>query len=117
MELAWIVVDDLKKAVQFYTETVGLKLMTLEENFGWAELEGQEGGARLGIAQASAECKAGQNAYVTFTVENIEHAHAHAIKNGAQAIGPLQEIPGHVKLQTYADQDGNHFQLAQMLET
>ena len=45
MDLAWIVVKDLKQAIQYYTETVGLKLMVYDEKFGWAELQGHNGGA------------------------------------------------------------------------
>ncbi len=55
MDFVWIVVNDLEKAIKFYTETVGLKLMELHEEFGWAELEGNKGGARIGIAQKSAQ--------------------------------------------------------------
>jgi predicted enzyme related to lactoylglutathione lyase len=69
LDLAWIVVKDLKKAVKFYTETVGLKLLELHEEFGWAELQGPDGGARLGIGVENDKdpIKAGTNACVTFT--------------------------------------------------
>ena len=67
MNLVWIVVNDLKKAIEFYTETVGLKLMEQNDQFGWAELEGHNGGARLGIAQmclkSEDDVKPGQNSY------------------------------------------------------
>ena len=76
MDLVWIVVKDLKKAIKFYTETVGLKLMVSEESFGWAELQGHSGGTRLGICQVQpdGEFKAGQNAVMTLTVEDVEKA-------------------------------------------
>jgi predicted enzyme related to lactoylglutathione lyase len=115
MELAWIVVNDLKQAVKFYTEIVGLELMEFNEQYGWAELQGKQGGAKLGIAQASEEIKAGQNAHVTFTVANIAQATENAVKKGAKPVGPMQEVPGHVKLQTFVDQDGNHLQLVEKL--
>lgn len=116
MGLSWIVVKDLKKAIEFYTNVVGLKLMELHEQYGWAELEGHEGGARLGIAQYQAEGpKAGQNAVVTFTVANLEQAKANAAKKGAQCVGELEEVPGHVKMQTIVDADGNQFQLVELL--
>jgi len=116
-DLAWIVVKDLKKAVKFYTETVGLKLNSVHEEFGWAELEGPKGGARLGIAQENDQdpIKAGGNACVTFTVENLEKSRDSFLKKGAKFLGDIMEVPGHVKLLTGVDADGNHFQLAQML--
>lgn len=117
IELTWIVVKDLKKAIQFYTETVGLKLMEEHEAFKWAELQGYEGGARLGIAQASSEesVQPGSNAIVTLTVDNIEQALKHFKAKGARLIGDMMEIPGHVKLHSVEDSDGNRFQLVQKL--
>lgn len=117
-DLAWIVVKDIKKAVKFYTETVGLKLLKLHEEFGWAELQGPNGGAMLGIAQENANdpYKAGTNACLTFTVENLEISRDSFLQKGAKFIGEIIEVPGHVKMLTGVDGDGNHFQLAQMLE-
>lgn len=117
--LAWIVVNDLKKAVEFYTKVVGLKLMELHEQYGWAELEGQQGGARLGIAQKCPDGNdgvlPGQNAVITITVENLDNFVADLKKKGAHLIGEIQEVPGHVKMQTVVDTDNNRFQLVQVL--
>jgi hypothetical protein len=38
------------------------------------------------------------------------------IKKQVKMLGEMMEVPGHVKLQMFQDSDGNHFQLAQMLE-
>ncbi len=56
--------------MKFYPETAGLKL---HEEFGWAELQGPNRGA-IGIAQENGNdpIKAGNNTYLTFTVENLE---------------------------------------------
>jgi predicted enzyme related to lactoylglutathione lyase len=118
MDLAWIPVNDLKKAVKFYTETVGLKLKELDEQFGWAELEGNNGGARIGISQMNPsenEVRPGQNAVLTFTVHSLEKAISDLLAKGAKLIGDVQEVPGHVKLQTVFDVDGNRFQLVEVL--
>jgi predicted enzyme related to lactoylglutathione lyase len=118
MSLVWLVVNDLKQAIKFYTETVGLKLMETNEQFGWAELEGQEGGARLGIAQkclkSEDDVKPGQNAVMTFTVASLEKGIAEMTEKGAKLIGEIQEIPGHVKMQMAEDGDGNRFQLVEV---
>ncbi|MBS0616311.1 MAG: VOC family protein [Verrucomicrobia bacterium] len=117
MDLAWIVVKDLKEAVKFYTEVVGLKLSEIHEQFGWAELAGPDGGSRLGIAQAQHEptVAPGSNAVVTFSVSHIEQVVENFLKKGAECVGKIQEIPGHVKLQMVRDKDGNYFQLAEMI--
>jgi len=119
MDLVWISVNDVKKAVKFYTETVGLKLKEFDENYGWAELEGQHGGATIGLAQCQPNSedniRPGQNGVMTLTVDNLENTIAHLTKQGAKLVGKVQEVPGHVKLQMVADSDGNHFQLVQEL--
>jgi len=115
MHLAWIVVSDIKKAIKFYTETVGMKMNSFDEEFGWAELAGHEDGARLGIAQTS-EHEAilpGQNAVFTLSVDDIQTTKSDLSKKGAKMVGEVLDIPGVVKMQTVVDQDGNHFQLVE----
>lgn len=118
IDLCWIVVKDLKKALKYYTEVVGLKLIEHNEHYHWAELQGYQGGARLGIAQDSdmEEVKPGQNAVVTYRVEEIGIALEEMKKKGANCVGSPIEIPGHVKMQTMKDDDGNHFQIVQLLD-
>jgi len=117
IELIWIVVKDIKKAIEFYTKVVGLKLEEFEEKYGWAELSGKEGGARLGIAQKSDHepIQPGQNAVVTCTVENLDKAKADFLAKGAKMQGDILEIPGIVKMQMVVDPDGNHFQIVEKL--
>lgn len=115
--LSWIVVRDIKQAIQYYTETVGLKLMEFSEEYGWAELQGYEGGERLGLAQSNphSEIPAGANAVVTFSVENLDVAKKNMVEKGAKVVGEIIEVPGHVKMQTMVDQDGNTFQLCELI--
>lgn len=117
--LCWIVVKNIKIAVDYYTKIVGLKLVEFNEQYGWAELAGYESGQRLGIAQESPQeaFKAGQNAVVTFTVANIVEAKQAMAEKGAKCVGEIVEVPGHVKMQTLVDQDGNHFQICEILSS
>ncbi len=114
--LSWIVVADMDAAVKFYTEVVGLTLHELSEEFGWAELSGPDG-CRLGLAQENAEfhMKAGTNAVVTITVENLDAAMKELSEKGAQLIGDVCEVPGEVKMQSILDKDGNALQIVEML--
>lgn len=119
IDLVWIVVKDFKNAVKFYTEVAGLKVVEKNEEWGWAELEGHHGkGMRLGIAQQRPNgqdpIQPGQNSVVTFTVDNIEQANKDIIKQGANLVGEVIEVPGHVKLQTVRDAEGNFFQLVEV---
>jgi predicted enzyme related to lactoylglutathione lyase len=116
-DLAWIVVDNLKEAVKFYTEVVGLKLMEMSEEWGWAELQGKTG-ARLGIGtcNSSSSVQPGQNAVPTFSVEDLDKTLAEMRQRGAICIGDVLEVPGHVRMQTVKDLDGNQFQVVQKLD-
>lgn len=117
IDLAWIVVANLESAVKFYTDVVGLKLVEKSPEFGWAELQGHDGGAFLGIAQASPQedHPAGHNAVITLSVANLEATVADFSKKGGRCVGEVLEIPGHVKMQSIVDVDGNKLQLVQKL--
>lgn len=117
MFLSWIVVKDIEKAITFYTEVVGLTLKEFHKEFKWAELSGPHG-SMLGIGEESAECpmKAGINAVITVSVDDINDAIAHFIEKGATLVGEVIEIPGHVKMQTFKDGDGNTMQLVQKMD-
>jgi predicted enzyme related to lactoylglutathione lyase len=113
--MVWIVVKDIKNAIKYYTETVGLKLEQFTEQFNWAELSTPEGECRLGICQEEGEMRAGTNAVVTLSVANIDEACADLKKKGAKLLGDVIEVPGHVKMQTVMDADGNQFQVVEVL--
>jgi len=116
MNLAWIVADDFEKTLTFYTDVLGLKILSRTDEYQWAELQG-ENGAMVGISAKSDECplKPGKNAVLTYTVENIEAARKELVDKNVELIGKIQEIPEHVKLQLFKDPNGTIGQLAQLL--
>lgn len=118
MHLAWVVVADLKAAVKFYTGTLGFKVDELQEAFGWAELVSSGSSFRLGLAQYQphVEVKAGSNAIITITVDDIATAREEMKKKGVKLLGDVVEVPGQVKMQTFSDVDGNLFQLCELLK-
>lgn len=122
IHMVWVVVKDLDKAIQYYTETLGLALQDLSKEYGWAELSGPTG-SRIGLAQHNEKSgewdatnvKPGQNAVITFTVKDINAAIESYSQKGVRLLGKVMEVPGEVKLQTFQDLDGNLFQLAELL--
>ena len=120
ISLGWIVVKDLDAAIAFYTDVVGLKMTQHTPEFGWAEFEG-ENGMTLGIAQENDQMndpmteKAGKNAVMCVSVENLEDAIVHYKEKGAKFVGDVIEVPGHVKMQTFVDADGNALQLVEQI--
>jgi len=117
MSLAWVTASDIKKAKAFFADTLGLDLTTDSAEHGWLELKGKDGGFTLGVGMSSPECpsKAGQNAVVCLDVDNVEETKKDLESKGVKFLGDIQEVPGHVKLALFADEDGNLFQLAQCL--
>ncbi len=115
-DLAWIVVSDINRARKFFTETIGLKEHVFSEEHFWAELGAEKGGSVLGIAQENPEMKAGSNAVVTFTVDNLDSTLKAFKDQKVDLIGEVMEIPGHVKMQLFRDVDGNLFQLVEKLD-
>lgn len=113
-QLAWIVVKNVEQAIAFYRDTVGLELKEFHPEFRWAEMSGPNG-AILGIGEADPQTNIppGSNAVVTITVSDLDKALAHFKAQGAKLIGEVVEIPGHVKMQTFTDSDGNMLQLVQ----
>lgn len=114
--LSWISVSDINKARDFFSNTLGLKEMNFSEEHGWAEMTFEEGGYTLGIAQEDPQLPAGENAVVTITVEDIEEARTAFEKKGVALLGDILEVPGHVRMQMFADPDGNKFQLVQIVQ-
>jgi predicted enzyme related to lactoylglutathione lyase len=96
---------------------VGLTLKEFHPEFNWAELSGP-GGSILGIGQedSEAQMKAGVNAVVTIAVSDLDAALKHYREKGATLVGEVIEIPGHVKMQTFTDADGNTMQIVQKLD-
>ena len=115
IDLAWIEVSDWEKAKQFFTEVVGLKVVSTQEQFGWMELRGADGGTLLGVAKSNEgnDLRPGQNAIVALTVDDIVATKAEMEAKGATFHGDIMEVPGQVKLALFSDPDGNLFHLVQ----
>lgn len=116
VNMVWVVVKDLKQAIIFYTDVLGFKLENESPEFGWAELTSSQG-TSVGLAQESPafSARAGSNAVITITVPDIEVARESLKAKGVTLEGEVMEVPGHVKLQSFLDTDGNYFQLVETL--
>lgn len=118
-DMAWILVSDINKAKKLFTEVLGLEIGSDTPEYGWVELVPKEGGSALGIGQYNPQygkdVKPGENAIVTFSVDNIVAAKALLQENNVTLLGDIVEVPGHVKMLFFADADGNKFQLVQVL--
>lgn len=115
--LAWVSTSNFSEAKKFFVDTLGLNVASGCEDYSWLELSGEEKGMLLGVAGASDECevKPGNNAVVTFTVDNIEQAREELSQKGVK-VDEIKEVPGHVKMcNIYFD--GNVYQIVECLDT
>ncbi len=119
IDLAWITVSDSEKAKSLFVDVLGLTLHSEAPEYGWMELQGKDGGAMLGIGKScdGYSEKPGQNAIVTFTVDDVVAMHNVLKSNNVTILGEIMEVPGHVKLLMFSDADGNRYQLAQDLKS
>jgi predicted enzyme related to lactoylglutathione lyase len=119
IDLAWITVSDIKKAQKFFVDTLGLGQENFTPEHNWLEVKGKLGGMGLGVgATADAESehftmKPGQNAVVTFTVDDIVKTMKELQAKGVKFIDEIMEVPGHVKMVSFVDSDNNMFQLVE----
>lgn len=118
-DMAWITVADITKAKKLFVDILGMKLQADTPEYGWLEVVAKDGGSALGIGQFNPEygkeVLPGQNAVVTFTVDDIVAAKAVLEKNNVTVLGDVVEVPGHVKMLFFADADGNKFQIVQLV--
>lgn len=118
-DMAWITVGDIAKAKKLFVDVLGMQVRSDAPEYGWMEVVAKDGGSALGIGQFNPEygkeVLPGQNAVVTFTVDDIVVAQAVLEKNNVTILGDICEVPGHVKMLFFADADGNKFQIVQLL--
>jgi catechol 2,3-dioxygenase-like lactoylglutathione lyase family enzyme len=111
--IATIYISDMDRSVQFYTETLGLRLA---QRFGnhWASVEA--GNLSIGLHPASDKNPAGRNGSTTvgFEVEdNIEQTVRTLEQKGVKFRGPVaQDMAG--KFAWFEDPDGNGMYIYQV---
>jgi predicted enzyme related to lactoylglutathione lyase len=110
--VSWFHVRDFEEAKKFYGQVLGLK-KTFEMQ-QWAEFAGGEGEAAIGLAGSPQPAKE-TGATIVLRVDDIERERKRLQSGGVQFEGPIEEIPGAVKLVAFRDPSGNRLQLCQVL--
>lgn len=114
-DLAWISVSDIAKTKQFFVETLGMKIMEDNAQYGWLEIQGTDGGARIGVGACTSQgpLKPGNNAVISLTVDDILATKKMLETKNITILGDIVEVPGQVKLLLIQDPDGNLIHLCQ----
>jgi catechol 2,3-dioxygenase-like lactoylglutathione lyase family enzyme len=114
---ATVMVSDFDRAVDFYTKTLGLKLMS---RFGneWAEVSAGQG-LTIGIHPAGRGPKPGTEGSISvgFTITGkIEDAVAKLKSQGVAFQGPIRDNSDEgIKLAFFGDPDGNALYLCEVV--
>jgi catechol 2,3-dioxygenase-like lactoylglutathione lyase family enzyme len=116
--LVRVFVSDWRRAVRFYTETLGLPLSFSDEGLGWAQLA--TGDASLALerfvpeparsAAAGRDREAdlvGRFVGVSLAVEDIYASHAELVAKGVEFLEPPELMPWGGVLASFRDPDGN----------
>lgn len=112
--MSCLTVSDIKAAKKLFVDVLGLEMVEHAQQYNWMEFKGPDGGI-IGVGEACGDTKPGVNATLSISVDNIEKAKATMETKGIKFTGDIMEIPGHVKLAPFVDEDGNEFFLAQKL--
>ena len=104
--VVWLPVSDLSEAVGFYSEKLGLKVETQEDD--WAELEAN--GLRIGL-NPSEDPSGGGGGVVAFQPDGgIEETVEELKGKGVDFPGDVSDFPWG-RIAAFKDQDGNDLQL------
>lgn len=109
-----ISVTDLDAGIAWYRDVLGMNLIYRMDEIAWCELESPVARVNIGLSQVEAVPQGG-GATLTFGVGDLDAAKAMLDAAGVRQDGPVQEIPGMVKLLTFFDPDGNALMLYQDL--
>lgn len=110
-----LTVSDIKQAEHLFVNLLGFEKTDDNPEYNWMEFKA-DNGHEIGVGEAcDASMAAGSNATITINVENIEAAVEYLSSKGINFTADITEIPGHVKLIPFKDDDGNEFFLAQQL--
>ena len=99
-------VTDLERSLAWYRDTLGFKLLYRRDDIAWCELKTEVARVNIGLSEVEVAGGAG-GATLTFGVTDIAAAKAALDAHGVRQDGPIQEIPGLVRLLTFFDPDGN----------
>lgn len=99
-------VSSLDRAIAWYSDVLDMKLAYRMDELAWCELTTSVSRVNVGLSEVE-KIPAGGGATLTFGVTDLDAAKAALDAAGVRQDGPIQEIPGMVRLLTFYDPDGN----------
>lgn len=99
-------VSSLDRAIPWYEDVLGMKLVYRMDELAWCELATSVSRVNVGLSEVE-KVSVGGGATLTFGVTDIETAKAALDAAGVRQDGPIQTIPDMVRLLTFYDPDEN----------
>ncbi|MDK2768578.1 MAG: VOC family protein [Sphingomonas sp.] len=99
-------VTSLDRSIPWYENVLGMTLMYRMDEIAWCELTSSVARVSVGLSQVENAGGPG-GATLTFGVTDLDAAKAALDAAGVRQDGPINEIPGMVRLLTFYDPDGN----------
>lgn len=99
-------VTSLDRSIPWYENVLGMTLMYRMDEIAWCELSSSVARVSVGLSQVESAGGPG-GATLTFGVTDLDAAKAALDAAGVRQDGPINEIPGMVRLLTFYDPDGN----------
>lgn len=107
-------VADLDRAIRWYEDVLGFKLLYRAEELGWCELSTEVARVNVGLSQVE-KVEKGGGATLTFGVADVDAARRLLEQRDVRFDGPSRTYEGMVRLATFFDPDGNALMLYQDL--
>ncbi|PCI76769.1 hypothetical protein COB21_03860 [Candidatus Aerophobetes bacterium] len=111
-----LTVSDVKKTEHLFVNLLGFEKVADNPEYKWMEFKAENGFCVGASEPGDRSMTPGSNATLTINVDNIEEAMAFLSSKGVNFTADVMEVPGHVKLVPFTDEDGNEFLLAQKLK-
>lgn len=99
-------ITSLDRSIPWYETVLGMTLMYRMDEIAWCELTSSVARVSIGLSQVESAGGPG-GATLTFGVTDLDAAKAALDAAGVRQDGPINEIPGMVRLLTFYDPDGN----------
>ena len=112
LDLVFYWVSDLTRAVEFYRDVLGLRLLRLDAG-NWAEFDA--GGRRFALhAAMEGQTIAPGGATAVFSVQDLDRAKAELSSRGVR-FGHEGDVEGYARFASFTDPDGNPVQVIEYL--
>ena len=106
-------VTDLDRAIAWYQDVLGFKLLYRRDDIAWCELSTGVENVSVGLSERR-EAGGSGGATLTFGVADLDAARAELEARSVRLDGDIMEIGGLVRLQTFFDPDDNALMFYQL---